>query len=145
MYLFYYNQLNNEEKKIYWFIKVAPSSLEPRIYINDSYIPTQRLNEISWMITLDYPELYWTKGSFEINEKAGTKEIRPVYLVSKEDVDRYDDYILSEISNISNDQRDVEEKVYTVCNWIIENIRYDSDKNAINNKINYIQEQGDLQ
>lgn len=145
MNLFYYNQLNDEEKKIYWSIKDALVSFEPRIRINDNYTPTQRLKEISWMITLDYPELYWTKGSFEMNEKAGTKEIRTVYLVSKEDVDRYDDYILSEISNISNDQRDVEEKVYTVCNWIIENIRYDSDKNAINNKINYIQEQGDLQ
>ena len=54
MYLFYYNQLNNEEKKIYWFIKDALFSLEPRIYINDSYIPTQRLKEISWMITLNY-------------------------------------------------------------------------------------------
>ena len=136
MYLFYYNQLNNEEMKIYWFIKDALFSLEPRIYINDSYIPTQRLKEISWMITLDYPELYWTKGSFEINEKTGDRELRPTYMLPKDDIDRHDDYIFSEISNISIGQRDIEEKICSVCNWMIENVRYDTDKYALKNKVN---------
>ena len=84
----------------------------------------------------DNPELYWTKGSFEINEKTGDRELRLAYLLSKDGIERYDDYIYFEISNISIGQRDIEVKMYSVCNWMIENFRYDTDKYVLKNRVN---------
>lgn len=132
MHLFYYKQLSQYEKSIYWKLENAVSSLQDEIVLINCIIPIDRLLEISRMVTIDHPEYYWTKGDFDSKYEGYNLRIRFSYLFSTSDIKSIDINIINKINQIDIHSFYSDEKIVTnITKWMIDNIIYEPDSKKL--------------
>lgn len=137
MGLYYYKQLNAYEQAVYWTLERGIAEFLPEILLDDLRLPIKRVKEISQMITMDYPEYYWSKGSFDSFEKSNGTVLKFSYLLPKADREEVDSLIFQRMMQMElNNAMSIEEKVNAVYDWIKQNVKYDANKKSIDRREN---------
>lgn len=141
MNMFYYHQWNPAEQMVYRKIARALGRRSPEIILRADDIPVPKLRQIALSVTLDFPEYYWSKGSFDL--RPGSRRDRDVFrialpsLFTEEEILRCDPVILRELSALLADlPADPARAVQTVCRRITEFAAYDLSPDPLTDRRN---------
>ena len=137
-----YQNLNEEEQKVYRQIAHGLENLEERFEVTPT--PEERLTVVYNMVMIDHPEYFWTEGEFQYTTVEDLKEnskmaieLMPVYVEKKEQVEELKRQIEQQaaewISQIGA-SGDTYEKIKGVYELLIRQVEYD-ENSAYNQNI----------
>jgi hypothetical protein len=92
---FYHRQLTPGEKQLYSRIAQTLGRRSDSALLPELPVSLRRLREISLFVTLDNPDYYWTKGSFELRREKDGLRLRFPPLIAPEETREADERIAS--------------------------------------------------
>lgn len=133
--LFYYEQLSDEEKKVFNYIYLGIKARKSKIEFENP-ISIDELTKFVYIIKFDCPELYYLGNSFDYDIK-NKKVITyyPDYIISEKKYNKMQEEISSVVSEIKilvKDKTEYDAELI-VHNYIVENCVYDIEANNCNN------------
>ena len=125
---YYYQLLNTHEKLIYDRIVLSLERHSGRVFLPDLCVSGQRLREISLFVTLDYPDYYWTKGSFELRREGQGAVLFFPPLISREEAAGAEEAMTAGITSlVEGIPADPVQATEVLCRRLLEFTEYDLD------------------
>ncbi|CUX30958.1 transglutaminase domain-containing protein [Clostridium sp. C105KSO13] len=122
---YYYQQLTNEEQKLYTEIYQGILESSDSIYVHSSNVET--LKKVSSFIFCDRPELFWCGGEMQMTSYADYSEIQPVYLYTGEEKkqrqSRIDKAVNDCLSGITGEMTEYD-KVRYIFEYLVDTVGY---------------------
>ena len=133
---YYYNQLNKEQKKVYYAMK------EGMLKMQDSFpvlkLSNKELSDIYFMIRMDCPEIFYSvKFSYRYYPDSTMVEFVPEYLFTKDKIREHRQAMLSRVKKLARQAEKMEEKGRELFShdFIMNNVKYDKLKKEYSHEI----------
>ncbi len=121
----YYQQLGEEEQKLYTEIYQGILESSDSIYVHSSNV--EALKKVSSFIFCDRPELFWCGGEMQMTSYADYSEIQPVYLYTGEEKEqrqsRIDTAVSECLSGITGDMTEYD-KIKYIFEYLVNTVDY---------------------
>ncbi|TCS77923.1 transglutaminase superfamily protein [Muricomes intestini] len=122
---YYYQQLGEEEQKLYTEIYQGILESSDSIYVHSSNV--EALKKVSSFIFCDRPELFWCGGEMQMTSYADYSEIQPVYLYTGEEKEqrqsRIDTAVSECLSGITGDMTEYD-KIKYIFEYLVNTVDY---------------------
>lgn len=133
---YYYNQLNKEQKKVYYAMK------EGLLKLQDSFpvlkLSNKELSDIYFMIRMDCPEIFYSvKFSYRYYPDSTMVEFVPEYLFTKDKIREHRQAMLSRVKKLARQAEKLDEKgrELFIHDFIVNNVKYDKLKKEYSHEI----------
>ena len=133
---YYYNQLNKEQKKVYYAMK------EGLLKMQDSFpvlkLNNKELSDIYFMIRMDCPEVFYSvKFSYRYYPDSTMVEFVPEYLFTKDKIREHRQAMLSRVKKLARQAEKLDEKgrELFIHDFIVNNVKYDKLKKEYSHEI----------
>ncbi len=133
---YYYNQLNKEQKKVYYAIK------EGLLKLQDSFpvlkLSNKELSDIYFMIRMDCPEIFYSvKFSYRYYPDSTMVEFVPEYLFTKDKIREHRQAMQSRVKKLARQAEKLDEKgrELFIHDFIVNNVKYDKLKKEYSHEI----------
>ena len=133
---YYYNQLNKEQKKVYYAMK------EGLLKMQDSFpvlkLSNKELSDIYFMIRMDCPEIFYSvKFSYRYYPDSTMVEFVPEYLFTKDKIREHRQAMLSRVKKLARQAEKLDEKgrELFIHDFIVNNVKYDKLKKEYSHEI----------
>lgn len=133
---YYYNQLNKEQKKVYYAMK------EGMLKMQDSFpvlkLSNKELSDIYFMIRMDCPEIFYSvKFSYRYYPDSTMVEFVPEYLFTKDKIREHRQAMLSRVKKLARQAEKLDEKgrELFIHDFIVNNVKYDKLKKEYSHEI----------
>ena len=125
---YYYQQLGEEEQKLYKEMYQGLKEAAPVIYMHSPDMKV--LEKISQFISMDRPELFWCDGQMQVTSYEQYAEIQPVYTYTGEEKDKRQAEIEAAraecFSGLSGDMSEYA-KIKYVFEYLVNTVDYNLD------------------
>ncbi len=123
--MFYYDQLNFKDKKVYDLLQSGIRKYEKDIMLRDLGYTVDKVGKICTYMLLDNPDIYWTKGDLQLKKLDNKIVIRIQYIMDEQECNEVDKIIKGEIAKIDfgNCKSDIE-KIQKAYEWLLSNVKY---------------------
>ena len=125
---YYYQQLGEEEQKLYKEMYQVLKEAAPVIYMHSPDMKV--LEKISQFISMDRPELFWCDGQMQVTSYEQYAEIQPVYTYTGEEKDKRQAEIEAAraecFSGLSGDMSEYD-KIKYVFEYLVNTVDYNLD------------------
>lgn len=125
---YYYQQLGEEEQKLYKEMYQGLKEAAPVIYMHSPDMKV--LEKISQFISMDRPELFWCDGQMQVTSYEQYAEIQPVYTYTGEEKDKRQAEIEAAraecFSGLSGDMSEYD-KIKYVFEYLVNTVDYNLD------------------
>ncbi|NLZ80573.1 MAG: peptidase [Clostridiales bacterium] len=136
MELYYYSQMNKQQKRIYQVIKSGLESLSQKIDVQR--IDGTELSEIYYKLKLDCPEIFYVSTiHYSFYEDSTLLKVKPVYLFEKNKIREHQIAMrtrVEKLTRVVKDKNDWEKEQY-IHDFICENVTYDKLKKQYSHEI----------
>ena len=133
---YYYNQLNKEQKKVYYAMK------EGMLKMQDSFpvlkLSNKELSDIYFMIRMDCPEIFYSvKFSYRYYPDSTMVEFVPEYLFTKDKIREHRQAMQSRVKKLARQAEKLDEKgrELFIHDFIVNNVKYDKLKKEYSHEI----------
>ena len=133
---YYYNQLNKEQKKVYYAMK------EGLLKMQDSFpvlkLSNKELSDIYFMIRMDCPEIFYSvKFSYRYYPDSTMVEFVPEYLFTKDKIREHRQAMLSRVKKLARQAEKLDEKgrELFIHDFIVNHVKYDKLKKEYSHEI----------
>lgn len=133
---YYYNQLNKEQKKVYYAMK------EGLLKLQDSFpvlkLSNKELSDIYFMIRMDCPEIFYSvKFSYRYYLDSTMVEFVPEYLFTKDKIREHRQAMQSRVKKLARQAEKMDEngRELFIHDFIVNNVKYDKLKKEYSHEI----------
>ncbi|NCB92962.1 MAG: peptidase [Clostridia bacterium] len=133
---YYYEQLNKEQKKVYYAMKAGLTALEPSFPV--PRLSAKELSDIYFMLRLDHPEIFYTvQFSYRSYPDSAAVEMIPEYMFAKNKIKEHQQAMTSRIKKLANAAQKLDEKgkEQFIHDFICRNVKYDKLKKPYSHEI----------
>lgn len=133
---YYYEQLNKDQKKVYFAMK------EGLLAMKDSFpvlkLSNRELSEIYFLLRLDCPEIFYSvKFSYRYYTDSSMVEFVPEYLFTKDKIREHRQAMAARVKKLARPAENLDEKgkeLY-IHDFIVKNVTYDKLKKEYSHEI----------
>lgn len=133
---YYYNQLNKEQKKVYYAMK------EGLLKMQDSFpvlnLSNRELADIYFMVRMDCPEIFYSvKFTYRYYPDSTAVELVPEYLFTKDKIKEHRQAMQSRVKKFARQAEKLDEKgkELFIHDFIVNNVKYDKLKKEYSHEI----------
>lgn len=133
---YYYNQLNKEQKKVYYAMK------EGLLKMQDSFpvlkLSNRELADIYFMVRMDCPEIFYSvKFTYRYYPDSTAVELVPEYLFTKDKIKEHRQAMQSRVKKLARQAEKLDEKgkELFIHDFIVNNVKYDKLKKEYSHEI----------
>ncbi|WP_455721870.1 transglutaminase domain-containing protein [Agathobacter sp.] len=133
---YYYNQLNKEQKKVYYAMK------EGLLKMQDSFpilkLSNRELADIYFMVRMDCPEIFYSvKFTYRYYPDSTAVELVPEYLFTKDKIKEHRQAMQSRVKKLARQAEKLDEKgkEMFIHDFIVNNVKYDKLKKEYSHEI----------
>lgn len=133
---YYYNQLNKEQKKVYYAMK------EGLLKMQDSFpvlkLSNRELADIYFMVRMDSPEIFYSvKFTYRYYPDSTAVELVPEYLFTKDKIKEHRQAMQSRVKKLARQAEKLDEKgkELFIHDFIVNNVKYDKLKKEYSHEI----------
>ena len=133
---YYYEQLNKEQKKVYYAMKEGLLNLQDSFMV--PMLSKKELSDIYFMIRMDCPQIFYSVTfSYRYYADSTVVEVIPQYLFSKNKIKEHRQAMESRIKKLARHGADLDEKgkELFIHDFIVENVKYDKLKKEYSHEI----------
>lgn len=133
---YYYQQLNKEQKKVYYAMKEGLLNLQDSFMV--PMLSKKELSDIYFMIRMDCPQIFYSVTfSYRYYADSTVVEVIPQYLFSKNKIKEHRQAMESRIKKLARQGADLDEKgkELFIHDFIVENVKYDKLKKEYSHEI----------
>lgn len=134
--VYYYNQLNKQQQKVYHGMKTGLLSLASSFTV--PRLEGRELSDIYFMLRLDCPEIFYSvKFTYRYYRDSDNVEIIPEYIFEKNKIRDHQQAMTARVKKLARaaEQMNEKEKELYVHDFICQNVRYDKLKKAYSHEI----------
>lgn len=136
---YYYNQLNKEQKKVYYAMK------EGLLKMQDSFpvlkLSNRELADIYFMVRMDCPEIFYSvKFTYRYYQDSMAVELVPEYLFTKDKIKEHRQAMQSRVKKLARQAEKLDEKgkELFIHDFIVNNVKYDKLKKEYSHEKNKV-------
>lgn len=133
---YYYNQLNKEQKKVYYAMK------EGLLKMQDSFpvlkLSNRELADIYFMVRMDCPEIFYSvRFTYRYYPDSMAVELVPEYLFTKDKIKEHRQAMQSRVKKLARQAEKLDEKgkELFIHDFIVNNVKYDKLKKEYSHEI----------
>ena len=133
---YYYNQLNKDQKKVYYAMK------EGLLKMQDSFpvlkLSNRELSDIYFMVRMDCPEIFYSvKFTYRYYPDSTAVELVPEYLFTKDKIKEHRQAMQSRVKKLARQAEKLDEKgkELFIHDFIVNNVKYDKLKKEYSHEI----------
>ena len=133
---YYYNQLNKDQKKVYYAMKEGLLKLQESFPVLK--LSNRELSDIYFMVRMDCPELFYSvKFSYRYYPDSTMVELVPEYLFTKDKIKEHRQAMQSRVKKLALQAAKLDEKgkELFIHDFIVNNVKYDKLKKEYSHEI----------
>ncbi len=133
---YYYNQLNKDQKRVYYAMKEGLLKLQESFPVLK--LSNRELSDIYFMVRMDWPELFYSvKFSYRYYPDSTMVELVPEYLFTKDKIKEHRQAMQSRVKKLALQAAKLDEKgkELFIHDFIVNNVKYDKLKKEYSHEI----------
>ncbi len=133
---YYYNQLNKDQKRVYYAMKEGLLKLQESFPVLK--LSNRELSDIYFMVRMDWPELFYSvKFSYRYYPDSTMVELVPEYLFTKDKIKELRQAMQSRVKKLALQAEKLDEKgkELFIHDFIVNNVKYDKLKKEYSHEI----------
>ncbi len=133
---YYYNQLNKDQKRVYYAMKEGLLKLQESFPVLK--LSNRELSDIYFMVRMDWPELFYSvKFSYRYYPDSTMVELVPEYLFTKDKIKEHRQAMQSRVKKLALQAEKLDEKgkELFIHDFIVNNVKYDKLKKEYSHEI----------